>query len=42
MIPGLMYGNPMYGNEPYGYGDEPYGPTGTPNSESNATKLKLT
>jgi hypothetical protein len=30
-----MYGSPMYGSEPYGYGGEPYGPTETLNSESN-------
>ena len=40
MIPGRMYGSPMYGNEPYEYGGEPYGPIGTSNSESNGHKAK--
>ena len=36
----MMYSNPMFGSEPYGYGSEPYGTTETPNSESNGHKAK--
>ena len=34
----MMYSNPMFGSESYGYGSEPYGTTETPNSESNGHK----
>ena len=36
----MLSGNPMYGNEPYGYDSEPLGPTESPNSDSNDHKTK--